>query len=200
MISQVTVNGSLGQTKDLPRSAYTCSGGVCTGTSAQVTGILAGLQRSLNALAARVAGMASLQVTVDGKIGPKTTDAVKRALPALFPNQPIPQDSMTVTQMAPALAEMFFARAAVVADYSPPPTGSVVPRQTDSNGMPVPMPSEDGPPPKKGMHWGWWLGGAVVVIGLGYFGYRWVSGGRGSNMRGSDEHGYDEAVEDFIDV
>lgn len=197
MQSQVVVNGgAFGRpfgASDLPRAAYTCSGSICTGNTAEIAGIFAGLQRSLNALAAGVAGMSSVRVTVDGKIGPETVGAVKKTLPALFPQQPIPQDSMTVAQMAPALADMFFSRAAVVADYSPP---SVVSHERDSNGLPVPLPAEDQTTvAKKGVHWGWWLAGGVLLVGIGYLGYRWVSGGRG--LAGSD---YGEATDDFIDV
>jgi hypothetical protein len=170
---------------------------VCSGNTAEVAGIFAGLQRSLNALANKVAGMESLGVVVDGKIGPKTVAAVKKAVPALFPNQPIPQDANTVSQMAPALADAFFTRSTTVANYAPP---SIVPPQTDSSGLPVPIPDQEVGPPRKGLHWAWWVGGAVAVIGIGYLGYRWLSGG-GTAMSGSDdEHDYGEAGEDFIDV
>lgn len=156
----------------------------------------------MNVLSA-VAGAPELKVGVDGKIGPKTLAASQKALTLFFPQQPIPQDAMTLAQQAKVTAEMFAARANTKPNFSAP---SITPtRISPAPTLPEPLPPEAPlAPAKKGIHWGWWVGGAVLLIGAGYLGYRMFSGKPA--FAGADEdvedidHGYGEAGEDFIDV
>lgn len=195
MAAPVTFNA--GVVRELPRSAYDCAGNVCVGKTPEVAGYFAGVQRGLNALARNLAGLGELRVTVDGKIGPQTVAAVKKAFATVLPGQPIPNDSNTVAQMAPMIAAEFFARAGVVADYSPP---GAAPRPGQ---LPQPLvPAPDAPGVQRaGFGIGWWIAGAALLAGAGFLIWKSVKGGDAlSGADGADDFDYEEAVEDFIDV
>ncbi len=194
-------NGGLGQvtaTIGQARGEFSCSGGVCI-PGPGIVGVFAGLQRSLNVLSA-VAGAPALKVNVDDKIGPKTLAAAQQALTLFFPQQPIPQDANTLAQQARATAEMFAARANTKPNFT---AASSTPAPTKSN-LPVPLPPvPDAPNLKKpGVHWGWWVAGAVLIGGAAWFGWKSFKGE--SAFAGpdadDDEFDYKPAVEDYIDV
>ncbi len=197
--------GQAAATFSQARGSYTCSGGVCIGETSETIGIFAGLQRSLNVLA-DVAGAPELRVNVDGKIGTRETlPAAQKALTLFFPQQPIPQDAMTLAQQAKTTAEMFAARANTKPNFTAPSAAASIQPATPSPAVPpAELPQPLPPEVKKGLHWGWWVGGAILLAGAGYLGYRMFSGK--PMFAGADDdyeevdHGYGEAGKDFIDV
>ena len=199
--------GQAAATFSQARGSFTCSAGTCVGETPETIGIFAGLQRALNVLAA-VAGAPDLQVGVDGKIGNKTLIASQKALTLFFPKQPIPQDAMTLAQQAKTTAEMFAARANTKPNFTAPSGAAIQPATPPSptGPLPEPLPPEGPAVPgiRTGLHWGWWVGGAVLLAGAGYLGYRMFSGkpvfGGADDDYEDVDHGYGEAGKDFIDV
>ncbi len=198
--------GQAAATISQARGSYTCSGGLCKGDSDKIIGIFAGLQRAINVVLS-MHGQGS--IVVDGRIGDETQKGAGLVLTIL--GEQFSPALEWIASNAEQLAKRFAAYSKTSTNFSMPSVTRQRPPQTDvavtQNELPEPM-SKEGEPQidgKKGLHWGWWAGGALLLAGAGYLGYRMFSGKgtfAGAIGDGDEEidHGYGEAGEDFIDV
>jgi hypothetical protein len=193
---------------DVRTPTYTCSGGICKPSTPTAAGDFAGLQRSINVML-RLFNQ-GFQIDEDGVIGKQTVDA--GGLVLSLQKRQAGGGAEWFAANARRLGEEFFKVSRQPKDFRPPVVG--LPTSDDANltrQQPPPQiqpqpPSPDQvtplpetqPDAKKGVHWAWWVGGAVLIAAAGYFGYRYFVKPKG--LSGADDHGYGEAVDDFIDV
>lgn len=210
MFQPIVVPGGVGQS-DVTTSAYSCSAGICKPRTIEATGVFTGLQRQINLLLHRF--NQGVQIAMDGVIGKETVKAGGLVLSLLRRQagggaewfaenaRRLTEEFAKITRIAPDFRPPVRQEVSTTRTAPPPPAPEdvIVPPPPSPDQVQELAPSPDAP--RKGIHWGWWMLGGLLLVGAGYMGYRYFIAKPKSLRGGNDEDfGYGEASDDFIDV
>lgn len=177
-------------------ASYNCSAGICQGSTSETVGVFAGLQRMVNVMLALY--KQGVEIRVDGVLGPETLRATGLVL-SLAGRQAAP-DVAWLAANAERLTDELAAVAKVTPNRAPPSAAAASTALVPAEGerLPDPLPDSN----DQGSKWGWWVLGGMLLTAAGAIGWYMLQA-RGSSMKstaGAEDYGYEEAIDDFIDV